>query len=92
MHFSTSLKCASGLQEHHTEHLNGLAALILPHFFNYNTVIFDIDNEQSQTKDITYFLKHINDIHRDVSENCTISETYEWNLRMKIYHTASARI
>ena len=52
---STSLKCASGLQEHHAEHLNGLATFILPHFFNCFTVIFDIDNK-SQKKDITYFL------------------------------------
>ena len=32
MHFSNSLKCASCLQEHHTEHLSGLVVFILPTF------------------------------------------------------------
>ena len=48
MHFSNSLKYASGLQERHTEHLNGFAAFIPPHFYNYNTVFWDTNDWMGQ--------------------------------------------
>ena len=48
MYFSNSLKWASGLQERHTKHLNGLAAFILPHFSDYNTVFCDTNDWPGQ--------------------------------------------
>ena len=44
MHFSNSLKWASGLQEH----LNGLAAFILLRFSEYNTVFCDTNDWPGQ--------------------------------------------
>ena len=52
-----ALKCASGVEESHTEHLRTLPLFILPHFTHYNTVTCKTGIKTGPTKvSIAFFL------------------------------------